>query len=464
VRPLGRAALAGIAVGTVLLRLPRALTPGQLSFDDGVYGASAVALRHGARPFADVFSGQGPLYLPLLRAADLAGLQATWAPRLLGLASAFALVLAAAFLALAGGGRRAAFVAALLVATSGLLFRTTTTIEADPVASALGACAVLVAVRRGPPWLLGLLAAAALSVKSLLVAPAVLAAGVVYLLGRGWRSTGAAAVVTVAGTLALAIPFGLGDVWGQSIRFHLDARDGLHPGANLSHVVDVLWRYALLLLAVAAVAALAAIAAVTLGRRRRAGDTTDARLVALGVSVWLAGDAAVLLLHSPVFAHHVAVVVAPAAVLVALARPSLPALAMAAVVLLPGQFDRAGWVLGHESIGRQERAIADLRRLVPSDGLVVTDAPGVAWWAGRDEPPWLIDLSQVRLDVGLVTRAEVRTAALEPGVCAVLVWSSRLAGLGRLQLPGYVVAGDYGSGRVLWLRTACSVTAPGTGP
>ena len=36
-----------------------------LTFDDGVYGASAVAMRAGGKPFGDVFSSQGPLLLPL---------------------------------------------------------------------------------------------------------------------------------------------------------------------------------------------------------------------------------------------------------------------------------------------------------------------------------------------------------------------------------------------------------------
>ena len=35
-----------------------------LTFDDGVYGASAVAMRAGGQPFRDVFSSQGPLFLP----------------------------------------------------------------------------------------------------------------------------------------------------------------------------------------------------------------------------------------------------------------------------------------------------------------------------------------------------------------------------------------------------------------
>ncbi|MFM7212553.1 MAG: hypothetical protein ACKOYQ_11255, partial [Actinomycetota bacterium] len=62
-----------LALAAVVVRLPAVLSPRHLSFDDGVYGATAVALRHGARPYRDVFSSQGPLHQPLLFAADVVG-------------------------------------------------------------------------------------------------------------------------------------------------------------------------------------------------------------------------------------------------------------------------------------------------------------------------------------------------------------------------------------------------------
>ena len=62
----GRAVPAAVAAGAVALRFPALLAVRHLSFDDGVYGASAVALRTGALPFREVFSSQGPLFLPLV--------------------------------------------------------------------------------------------------------------------------------------------------------------------------------------------------------------------------------------------------------------------------------------------------------------------------------------------------------------------------------------------------------------
>ena len=51
---------------TVALRIPAFVAERHLTFDDGVFGASAVAMRAGGQPFRDVFSSQGPLFLPLV--------------------------------------------------------------------------------------------------------------------------------------------------------------------------------------------------------------------------------------------------------------------------------------------------------------------------------------------------------------------------------------------------------------
>ena len=49
-------------------RIPAFLAPTNLGYDDGGYGLAAVAMRQGFDPFRDIFSSQGPLFLPLVRA------------------------------------------------------------------------------------------------------------------------------------------------------------------------------------------------------------------------------------------------------------------------------------------------------------------------------------------------------------------------------------------------------------
>ena len=103
-----RPASAPIAIATVAvaLRIPAYLAVRHVSFDDGAYGASAVAMRAGGLPFREVFSSQGPLFLPLVWLFDLLGLRTLDAPRLLAVASGLALVLATWSAARPCGSRR----------------------------------------------------------------------------------------------------------------------------------------------------------------------------------------------------------------------------------------------------------------------------------------------------------------------------------------------------------------------
>ena len=66
-----------------MLRLPALFATRSLVFDDGVYASSALAMRNGLQPFRDVFSSQGPVFLPLVWLADLLGFRTLDAPRLL---------------------------------------------------------------------------------------------------------------------------------------------------------------------------------------------------------------------------------------------------------------------------------------------------------------------------------------------------------------------------------------------
>jgi 4-amino-4-deoxy-L-arabinose transferase-like glycosyltransferase len=134
-----------LSFAAVVIRLPAVLSSRHLSFDDGVYGATAVAMRDGARPYRDVFSSQGPLHHPLLYLADLVGGRTQDAPRLLSLAAAVVITIAVYLLARRVAGRRAGVIAAALATTSGSIFLVTTGISGDGPAIAFAASAVAAA-------------------------------------------------------------------------------------------------------------------------------------------------------------------------------------------------------------------------------------------------------------------------------------------------------------------------------
>ena len=69
-----------LASVAVVIRLPALFATRSLVFDDGVFGSSALSMRAGNLPFRDIFSSQGPVFLPLVWLADLAGFRMNAAP------------------------------------------------------------------------------------------------------------------------------------------------------------------------------------------------------------------------------------------------------------------------------------------------------------------------------------------------------------------------------------------------
>ncbi|HEV3362854.1 MAG TPA: hypothetical protein VG795_01720 [Acidimicrobiia bacterium] len=456
----------GIAAVAVALRLPAYMALRHLSFDDGVYGASAIAMRAGGLPYRDVFSSQGPLFLPLVWLADLVGLRTLDAPRLLAVASGVALVLAtwsaARAMRLSTG---AAALAAGLVATSGSVLWVTGPLTSDGPGLALAAWAVTAALwyRRSPSvrWAVGagLLLGAALSVKSLLLAAGLPVAWVLLANRRHF-----AAAVAAAGTLsaAVAVPWGLADVWDQAFKYHLEAAGSRTPIPNLRKVISTLGDRDLPLV----LAALLGIAGVRLARRpasRDAGDSAGAGLV----MAWLAGTIVVLALEHPLWRNHVAHLVPASALLVAVAfdrfqpRALRAALVALAVLALPYHAVHLADVLWPAPPGPALAAArADLRALPPG-AQVISDDPGVVWRAGRRTPDDLVDTSILRIESRRLTAPSLARASTVDPVCAVLVWSHRFGELTTLPAlladRGYRPTARYGGVKVLFTRPSCDV-------
>ncbi|MFM8304748.1 MAG: ArnT family glycosyltransferase [Actinomycetota bacterium] len=411
-----------LALAAVVVRLPAVLSPRHLSFDDGVYGATAVALRHGARPYRDVFSSQGPLHQPLLFAADVVGLRTSLGPRLLPVSAGVVLTLATYLAARAVGGRRAGIVAAALATTSGSVLAVTTGISGDGPAIALASAAVAVALSARPrdgwvrPLVAGLLVGAACSVK-LLAAPVVVPVALCLLARRRPAQLVAAGAVAFAVPLLLATPWGWSTVYDQSVRYHREARRYTVGEAAWRLVSTLVERdpfvvVTVLLVVVGALVARSQWRPATGSWQFRPGTVLGA---------WLGLQVVTLLAESAMWRPHVSQLVVPLCLLGALRLPAWRPLVVAWAVALPV------WVLGVVTIVRpggyrgDDAEIARLLRALRPTAVVVTDEPGFAWRAGRRVPDGLVDVSVKQFDQQRITESDVVRAAREQDACAVLV-------------------------------------------
>jgi hypothetical protein len=464
----GLAALA-LAAATVLLRLPAFLADRHLTVDDGVFGASALAMRTGALPFREVFSSQGPLFLPLVWVADLAGFRTLDAPRLLALASGVGLVLAVLAAARQVTDTSRALLAAGLTAVTGSVLWVTAPIASDGPALALATATVALAFayRRSPSATTAAAAAAVLgatlSVKALL-APAAVPLLLVLLAARRPRHLLAAAAAGAAVLVATHVPWGLSDVWEQSYQYHLDAAGDRTPGANAAKVLSTLGDRDLPVVVVAVVAVVVAL----LARRRHRpwADGADRAMrpsTGLLLWSWLAATVFVLLTEHPLWRPHVSFLIPPIVLLAV--RGPLPGavLAAAALVVVPYHVVHLGDLLLPDPAPPAERAVVAAFRDMPSGAQAISDQPGLVWRAGRQTPPDAVDASVLRIDSrreGIqVTAASLAAEAAQPEVCAVAVWSNRYAGLDGLPElladAGYRVTATYGGPRVLYEKAEC---------
>src|SRR3954452_3782690 len=210
-----------IVVGVValLVRIPAFFAPQPLGFDDGQFAMSVIAMRHGGLPFEQVFSSQGPLFLPIAWLGDLLTFQRLDSPRAASVVSGVVLAILVLLI-----GRRlttpgAALMAAVFVALSGSVLWTTGPLTSDGIGEAFTAAAVLAALvywqrpalRRA--IVVGLLAGLALAVKSLLVLPGLAAAGIWMLLRRRVRDLVLVPIVAVVTVLLVSLPWGLSRVY-----------------------------------------------------------------------------------------------------------------------------------------------------------------------------------------------------------------------------------------------------------
>ena len=454
---LTRLAPVGAVAVAVLLRIPSLISPANITFDEGVYAASVRAMRSGAKPFIDIFSSQGPLFLPLLRVADVVGFGWNPAPRLAMLAAAVALTVAVYVLARGYASPPLAAGCAGLVAVSGTVLYAAAPMQSDGIALAFGVLGILAALRAPAawaPWLAGALLGAGVAVKSLHLIPCVIVVAAVLLSQRRWMAAVAAAATGAVVVLAASASWGFDRVWDQYVVFHVNVPATGGAVDRIAHVARSLVRYdGALLLAVAA----AVVTTLTRSEQPAPSRQENPRWLPL---VWLATTVVVLIAAAtlePGFTRAVAFFIPPLALVVAQLRPD-PRLVIALVaVAIPLQLGFNPVADTQRPDGLDARVIEVLTEM-PAGALVVTDEPGLAWQAHRDMPAGLTDPSYARIAAGYLTADDLVAALRQPEVCAYMDWSGRFRAFARevgAAVAGWTMELTDGRGGRLLIRPGC---------
>jgi|tagenome__1003787_1003787.scaffolds.fasta_scaffold20965917_2 hypothetical protein len=453
---------------TVVLRLPAFLSTRHLVFDDGVYGVSVLDMRHGLAPYTGVFSAQGPLHFSLLYLGDLLGFRTLEGPRVAPMVAGVVATIAAWAIARRLAGSTAGLIAGVLVATSGSMIWTTGQVTGDGLASAIALCAVWAAVAyRDDPrlrraLLTGAVMGAAIAVKPLIL-PAAIPVGWWLWSRRRTDHLAAAIGASIAVWLASALPWGLGNVWDQSVAYNSGAGPRYAKTAQLRKLFSTFTSRDMLVFATLVLALVTAIFVAIATRRGRSVATRSQPVRRADVTVialWALVMALVLVFEPALYRNHLAEIVPPVALLAAILVRTPRALVVLLVVLVPFSVAHLHDVL--DPTGYRGASAELMHRLaeLPRDAEVISDDPGFVYRANLRTPPLLNDTSQKRIDQHLLTEAMVADAARARAVCAVVVWTSRfgkqMPGLpAALRDAGLQVAQTWSNDRALWLRPNC---------
>lgn len=468
-----------IVVGVValLVRIPAFFAPQSLGFDDGQFAMSVIAMRHGGLPFKQVFSSQGPLFLPIAWLGDFLTFQRLDSPRTASVVSGVVLAILVLLIARRLTNPSAALLAAVMVALSGSILWTTGPLTSDGIGAALTAGTVLAALRY---WespnvrraiAVGLVAGLALAVKSLLVIPGLIAAGIWMVLRRRPRHLVVVPLVAVATLFVASAPWGMSRVYDQYVRYHTDAVANRPIAANASKLVRTLFERDAPLLAVAAIALLAALGAMAARRhasRTAPDDSSGTQAPVFPVVIWFFATLGVVLTESPMWRNHVAHVAVPLAILAGVALISSRVRAVAVVIALlfaPWSIVHLGELLRPQPATGRTAQLERRLRALPDGALVISDTPGLVWRAGRRVPDRFVDVSILRITSPTaslrLTGADIVRSAARHDVCAVVRWSGQrfthFPRLGaQLQAIGYQPTLEHPrSPEVLWIKKGC---------
>ncbi len=474
-------ALAVIACVAIVTRLHGLGTPADLDgYDEGVYWQSLRALHAGYRLYADIFCSQPPAFLEAVYPFYAALGGTIWAARA-GIAALSLLgLVGACLLGRALSGRCGGVAGAGLLAAAPLYLQQSRRLEAEGPATAMLVVTVAAALlwrahtslRGRMPWAVvcGIGVSLGIAIKLLnvtaLVPALMLAAAAMWQSrrrGKGFdRSlflSLAAAVVACCLTTLLVVYPTLG-AWpalrDQVWTFHIAARAAFGPSeaGNFGRLESFVLANAPLVVA--------ALAGACVGAWRR-----DDRVMPLGA--WLLATVILLAQQVPMFPRHAVALLPPLVALAALGlRPAGPAGRRWGGPVLVGLLCLAAVGSGFRAIatGRDAapppppaaaRMAEDVRRLTTPGRWIMTDAQFLAALADRDVPPALVDTSNVRIESGYLSAAQLIAAAGNPRVEAVLFATGRLTHPQLAPFRDWMAAHfrplrRYGESTALWVR------------
>jgi 4-amino-4-deoxy-L-arabinose transferase-like glycosyltransferase len=419
-----------------------------LSFDDGVYAMSIDHVTDGQSPFGDVFSSQGGYFLTLISVPARIFGDSFWSFRLVPLLTGIFLAIATMFVARRFTSTSFAFLAGISVALSGTAIRTTTPITSDSLVALAALCVVLLTYfylshpRISRALLLGAAIGLGCGIKSIFMIPTLIFVLVVTWRTSWWHRIAAAITSVVIFAIPFAL-FGITDTLDQSVFYHLDKTDSLDVADNISKITSTYFSFDLALSVLAILATISACMYVVKTRffRRTSARDFFSRIFDIHhplsylLFVFLP-TLLMLVVQAPLFRNHLVLLIPCLAVYTFWlldkffaslhGHASTVGLILVSLILVSGSWLSITAVYQDSLVVRNrafDEAVKTVK-IIPRDGLILTNEPGVAWAAQRDVPIGLEDTSRYRFsttrDSIALNEDVVREFLANDNVCAIV--------------------------------------------
>lgn len=426
-----------LAVLSAAFRIGPWLATRHITFDEGVFLASNDLARSGFTPFQDFFSSQGPLFLPLLKLGQMISFDDPRGPRIVVVIAGVAISVALYFILRRVTTSGRALIFSSVAATSGTVLLAAGPVQSDGIALALAMGALALVLKPNPSigrtFGVGLLAGAAVAVKSLHAVPILIVVTAVLVWRMDWKRFGTVAATGLGFVVFASLPYGLDLVWEQYVLFHLAKDNSPDLLDNLANSRQLLLKYDLptLVLSVFAIG----FAFRSAAQRPSADDSQVPRWIPV---LWLLTTVVVLMGFTTIdggFGRTLAFLIPPLLAVAALSK-AIPIRGLLVIAVVGGILQFANVDI---TPGPGDTEIETIEHIwnIPETSYFVGDEPGLGWSARRLSHPSTVDPSFARLSTGYLTPRDVEAALADPRTCIYLATS------GRFESAEITVPGDY---------------------